>query len=564
MTRGMRMTFALAALLIVLALSLVVENRALANTRVTRAKARYRGNERRQRLMRSLSHWRFPISARRTARTAGAMVFVTVASQVSLVWGDNATGTTGSSAPVENRQPTLVLRYMIALQGIPPDDAQSTPTQQVPPNRQTQFIGEIKTVPFNFAPSGWAFCDGQLLVISQNQALYGLIGTAYGGNGVTTFALPDLRGRVPIGAGQGSGLPDYTLGQQVGNANPPLTAANLPLHTHTVTSGNTGATGRGTALDNRQPSLALHFLIAANGEIMIVPWSRQPTGWTRCDGRVLSSATHTFLFNNIGTTYGGNATNFALPDLSGRAVVGDYSDFSWPIGLPAGNNDIVLRVTDIPAHTHTLSSGATGSTGGPGNSSNNYQPSLAMRWVMSFFGFFPIQNSALSFPCVGEIRLIAGATASGISTNNGWSALDGALYSISENETLFNLIGTTYGGDGQETFGTPDLRLRANVSASSGLTIGETLGSATLFINASQLAAHAHLVDLRINSIAHFSDGSATISLAGTVGSSCQVDKSSDFVSWTNLGTVQFTIATKTISDPNSTQAAPLFYRAHP
>jgi len=515
-------------------------------------------------LVRSITLQTFKIFLpRQAARRVCIVVLLVLAAQVASIRGDNATGTTGTSAPVENRQPTLVMRYMIALQGNPPDDAQSTPTQQLPPDRQTQFIGEIKAVPFDYVPGGWAFCEGQLLPINQNQALYGLLGTTYGGNGVTNFALPDLRGRVPIGAGQGNGLPNYTLGQQVGNGNPTLTVANLPLHTHTVTGGNTGTTGNGVAIENRQPSLALHFLIAANGEIMIVPWSRQPTGWTRCDGRLLSSATHTFLFNNIGTTYGGNATTFALPDLRGRAVLGDYFDLSWPLGLAAGSNEIVLRVADIPAHTHTLSSGTTGSTGGPGFSANNYQPSLVMHWVMSFFGVFPSPGSGVSFPCVGEIRLIAGATASGLSTD-AWRPLDGALYSISENETLFVTFGTTYGGDGQETFAVPDLRARANVSASSGFTIGESLGFATLSITVSQLAAHAHLVDLRVNSIAHFADGSATISLAGMVGSSCQVDKSDDLVSWTNLGTVQFTSATKSITDPNPTQEAKRFYRARP
>src|SRR5437868_1783366 len=113
--------------------------------------------------MRAAFHCRFPIYACRTASTLRAFAFIAVASHLSPVWGDNATGTTGNSTPVENRQPTLVLRYMIALQGNTPDDIASTPTQQVPPNRQTPFIGEIKTVAFNFPPSGWAFCEGQLL-----------------------------------------------------------------------------------------------------------------------------------------------------------------------------------------------------------------------------------------------------------------------------------------------------------------------------------------------------------------------------------------------------------------
>lgn len=79
------------------------------------------------------------------------------------------------------------------------------------------FLGMIAMFGFNFAPRGWAFCNGQILPIAQNTALFSLLGTTYGGNGQTTFALPDLRGRVPIGQFQGPGLSDYTLGQVAGD-----------------------------------------------------------------------------------------------------------------------------------------------------------------------------------------------------------------------------------------------------------------------------------------------------------------------------------------------------------
>jgi microcystin-dependent protein len=79
------------------------------------------------------------------------------------------------------------------------------------------FIGEIKIFPYSFAPKGWAYCDGQIMQISQNQALYSLLGTTYGGNGTSTFALPNLQGRVPIGAGTGPGLSSRPLGQSSGS-----------------------------------------------------------------------------------------------------------------------------------------------------------------------------------------------------------------------------------------------------------------------------------------------------------------------------------------------------------
>lgn len=98
----------------------------------------------------------------------------------------------------------------------------------------TPFLGEIRMVAFNYAPYGWALCNGQLLSISQNTALFALLGTMYGGDGVTTFALPDLRGRVPIHYGQGSGLSVYTEGQKGGVEKVTLTQNQMPAHSHGV------------------------------------------------------------------------------------------------------------------------------------------------------------------------------------------------------------------------------------------------------------------------------------------------------------------------------------------
>lgn len=94
------------------------------------------------------------------------------------------------------------------------------------------FIGEVCLFPYNFAPRGYAFTDGSLLPIAQNTALFSLLGTTYGGNGTTTFALPDTRGRVIIGAGQGPGLSPYMLGQMGGSENVTLTTNQMPTHSH--------------------------------------------------------------------------------------------------------------------------------------------------------------------------------------------------------------------------------------------------------------------------------------------------------------------------------------------
>ncbi len=158
------------------------------------------------------------------------------------------------------------------------------------------FLAEIRIIGFNFAPRGWAYCDGQILPINQNQSLYSLLGTTYGGDGRTSFALPDLRSRTPIHVGDG-----HTLGQKSGAETVTLTAAEIPAHTHTVkassapgnTANTTGApilasvadiyrdpeagsstalrsgtvtnAGGGQAHDNMQPYLTLGFVIALQG-----------------------------------------------------------------------------------------------------------------------------------------------------------------------------------------------------------------------------------------------------------------------------------------------------------
>lgn len=157
------------------------------------------------------------------------------------------------------------------------------------------FLGEIRVTSFNFAPKGWAFCNGQLLPINQNQALFSLLGTMYGGNGQTTFALPDLRDRVPMCFGD-----QYAQGTSPGEAAHTLIPAEVPVHAHSLhaavaagttdspagavlaDSGATDAYSRGgpnTALnaetilagnpaqphENRQPYLALSFIIALQG-----------------------------------------------------------------------------------------------------------------------------------------------------------------------------------------------------------------------------------------------------------------------------------------------------------
>ena len=104
------------------------------------------------------------------------------------------------------------------------------------------FVAEIRIFPFNFAPRGWAFCDGQILPISQNTALFSLLGTTYGGNGQSTFALPDLQGRGPMHPGQGPGLSLHDLGETGGSETVTLLTSEIPAHNHPLKASTSTAT----------------------------------------------------------------------------------------------------------------------------------------------------------------------------------------------------------------------------------------------------------------------------------------------------------------------------------
>lgn len=134
------------------------------------------------------------------------------------------TSPTGGNQSFSIVQPSLALNYQIALQGIYPSR-----------NGMDPYVGEIMLTPYNFSVEGFALCNGQLLSIQQYMVLYSLIGTTYGGNGSTTFALPDLRGRVPVHFGQGPGLSNYNIGQVFGTEKTTLTTTQMPAHIHTIT-----------------------------------------------------------------------------------------------------------------------------------------------------------------------------------------------------------------------------------------------------------------------------------------------------------------------------------------
>ena len=126
------------------------------------------------------------------------------------------------------------------------------------------FIGEVMLVGWNFAARGWALCEGQLLAINQNQALFSLLGTTFGGDGRTTFGLPDLRGRVPVGVGNGPGLQSVVWGERGGANTVTQTIQTMANHSHTITI-NPGTAGTQTAPTNAKLGSSTVNMYAASG-----------------------------------------------------------------------------------------------------------------------------------------------------------------------------------------------------------------------------------------------------------------------------------------------------------
>lgn len=282
----------------------------------------------------------------------------------------------------------------------------------------TPLLGEVCLFPFNFAPAGWAQCNGQLLQISTNTALFSILGTTYGGDGRTTFGLPNLQGIVPIGAGTGTALTPRFLGETGGLQNATLDNTTIPSHSHGLSakSGNgtsnnpqgnffaanaegmgqfnsssdsslnvntLSETGGELAHNNMPPYLVLNLCIALQGvypsrstgtspdqvfgDIILFAGNFVPAGYLACDGSLLSIAANDVLFNLIGTTFGGDGVStFAVPDLQGRAPI--HTSSSHIIGERSGMEAETLTINQIPPHIHQMhASSGVGDSVVPGN-----------------------------------------------------------------------------------------------------------------------------------------------------------------------------------------------------
>ncbi len=361
-----------------------------------------------------------------------------------------------------NYQRALVLTETVATAGI-------FPSQSGGGDGMT--LGMFHTYAFNFGLAGAPIANGQILNIASNTALFSLLGTNYGGNGQTTFALPNLAGRTAVSDGQGPGLNNIAIGQQAGSAAAVLAVSQMP-----ASHG-----GASAPVDEDQPELGVRYLIRTTGifptqggsgssldligSVVKFAGNFTPSGYAACNGQLLSIAENDVLFAIIGTTYGGDgATTFALPDLRGRTIVGAGNGLT--IGEVLGQGPVTVSQANLPVEM-----------GGAGAPIQNVDPSLVLNYAIALTGIFPsVNGGADGFdPMIGEIIAFAGNFAP-----SGYALCQGQLLAISQNQALFSLLGTTYGGNGATTFALPDLRGRTALGSGGGFNAGDAVGSDTI------------------------------------------------------------------------------------
>ena len=381
-------------------------------------------------------------------------------------------GRSGGGQPFDLRQPSLELNYILCTNGSFPS---------LDGHFEQPFLGEVRLFAGNFAPAGWSLCQGQLLNITDNEALFDILGTTYDGDGVTTFGLPDMRLRTVVGTGTGPGLSPWTLGERYGFAQWTLSVTALPTHTHTLPPpyALSGPAGGSQAHPNQQPSLALSCLIRLQGtfpgpgQTVLEPFLGQMpifagnyggAGISFASGQLLPINQNQALFSLLGTTYGGDGqTTFKLPDLRGRTPLGGGPG-PWPLGQTTGSENVILLQTQMPAHQHAVPcvppiEYTTGVAGGS-QPQPLMQPSLAIQYLIAINGEVPSPSVQATNLMIGEIQLSAGTVVPA-----GWTTCNGQLLQVGAYPALFSVISNHFGGDGITTFALPALAGRIPVGS---------------------------------------------------------------------------------------------------
>ncbi len=384
----------------------------------------------------------------------------------------------------------------------------------------------IRVVPDGLTPAGairWSSvgladgvemvkADGRALSRTTYAALFGEIGTIYGpGDGSTTFNIPDLRGRAVVGTSA-----TRPLGSTTGSVTATLVEANLPSHRHGLGTGfEASAVGSGQPFSIEQPTIALNHEIIVAGifpspgglepgsslaEIVVTAGTSTPRqNAAVTNGAILPIADNQSLFSILGSVFGGDGeTSFALPDLRGRLLVGQGQGpglASRTHGMESGSSTGTLTLSTMPAHTHVANNLTSSVSGGSGPISL-IQPELVLRPIVALVGVYPVDADALNSTgsaSLGELVFFAGNY-----DPSGWVPVSGQSLLVADNQALFALLGTVYGGDGEVTFGLPDLRGRtmvgAGVVASETFSAGEMFGSDSITLSVAELAPHIHPV----------------------------------------------------------------------
>ena len=376
-----------------------------------------------------------------------------------------------SPTPIDNLEPSLALNQLMLTTGVYPIRGSGMAGGDT--------LGFVYDFAGGFTPHGARQAQGQLLPISQYQALYSLLGNTYGGEPPNSFALPNLQGSAIVGAGSGTGLTPRPLGSVAGSPSVTLTSAEVP----------TGAeTSAPVPYNTVQPSLALEPLIAVNGvyappgsgpgvaafigQIAYFAGNFVPAGWALADGQTLPIASNQALFSLIGTTYGSNGTaTFNLPNLVGRIAIG--ADAADPLGSEKGSETVDVTRSNLP--------------GAAEQPVSNDEPSLAVNYLIAISGDFPSTSGGgfdPSLATIGEVAPYAGETAPA-----GWMFANGQLLSIQQNPALFAVLGTTYGGNGRTNFALPNLDGRTVIGDSSLYPEGDAVGADNFLLTAAELPA---------------------------------------------------------------------------